>query len=262
MGDQPASTTAGTWPTRLGEVNAGIPRTVGTGFTSLRFGGPMFERDTDPILMLDHFVMTSDTFAPHLHQRIATITALFEDSQGSFLNRDTVGCGVALHAGDLYRLAAGSGVVHEQRPDAGACIHGLQLFIKLPFPQHRNPPHAHHVRRADVPVLEGEGHRIRTLLDTHGDGGAAANDLLLLDGSLAPGAQFLHRLARDHKAWLYVIAGQIEMRTAAGVRMLEAGQMTTVGAGQAIDLDIGAPVATHFLLIAAEPVRLPGGFAA
>lgn len=264
MGNQIASEQPGIRPTRLGPVEAGVPRTVGTGFTSLRFGGPVFERDIDPLLMLDHFVMTGDTFAPHLHQSIATVTVLLEDSRGSLLNRDTVAGNVALQAGDLYRLAAGSGAVHEQRPDAGARIHALQLFVKLPCALHRTPPHALHLRRADVPVAQGAGYRVRTVLGAHGDAGTgtAANEMTLLDGRVEPGARFLHRLARDRKAWLYVISGQLEMRIADGARMLEAGQMTTVGAGQPIDVAIRAATSTHFILIAVEPVQAPGAPAA
>jgi redox-sensitive bicupin YhaK (pirin superfamily) len=264
MGNQPASEQSGVRPTRLGPVEAGVPRTVGTGFTSLHFGVPVFGSDSDSLLMLDHFVMTGDTFAPHLHQNIATLTVLLEDSRGSLLNRDTVSGSVALQAGDLYRLAAGGGAVHEQSPAAGARIHALQLFVKLPCALHRTPPHASHLRRADVPVAEGAGYRVRTVLGAHGDAGTgtAANEMTLLDGTVEPGAQFMHRLARDRKAWLYVISGQLEMRIADGARMLETGQMTTVGAGQAIDVAIHAAMTTHFILIAVEPVQAPGAPAA
>lgn len=258
MGKQLASEQSSMRSTRLGPVESGALRTVGTGFTSLRFGGPVFERDTDPILMLDHFVMTGDTFAPHLHQRIATVTMLFEDSQGSLLNRDTVGCSVALQAGDVYRLAAGSGAVHEQCPDAGARIHALQIFVKLPGSLHGTPPHAMHLRRTDMPVAEGAGYRVRTVLGARSDNDNLANQMTLLDGSLESGAQFIHHLSRDQKAWLYVITGQLEMHITEGVRMLEAGQLTTVGSGQAIDVAIHASTASHFILIAAEPVRLVG----
>lgn len=264
MGNQPASETTGVRPTRLGPVQAGVPRTVGTGFTSLRFGAPVFERDRDPLLMLDHFVMTGETFAPHLHQGMATLTVLFEDSRGALLNRDTVGGSVALQAGDLYRLAAGSGAVHEQRPEAGARIHALQLFVRLPCALHRTAPHVAHLRRADVPVAEGAGYRLRTLLGAQGDAGSgtAANEMTLLDARVEPGARFTHRLARERKAWLYVISGQLEMRVADGARMLAAGQMTSVAAGQAIDLAIHAALSTHFILIAVEPVQAPGAPAA
>jgi redox-sensitive bicupin YhaK (pirin superfamily) len=260
MGTQPASEPTGSSPARLGRVDAGVPRTVGTGFTSLQFSASVFERDTDPLVMLDHFVMTGDTFAPHMHQGIATLTLLFEDSRGRLINRDTVSGTVILQAGDLYRLAAGNSTVHEQRPDAGARIHALQLFVKLPCALHRTPPHAAHLRRAEVPVTQGPGYRVRTVLGAHGDAGTgtAANEMLLLDGRVEPGAQFLHHLARDRKAWLYVMSGQLETRVADGVRTLDAGQMTTVDAGQAIDVAIHATTMTRFILIAVEPVQVPG----
>lgn len=257
MGNQPASEHTGTRLTRLGPVEAGVPRTLGSGFSALHFGAAAFEPERDPLLMLDHFVMTGDTFAPHMHQGIAALTVVLEDSLGSLLNRDTVGGSVALQAGDLYRLATGSGAVHEQRPDQGARIHALQIFLKLPCALHRTPPHALHLRRAGIAVADGVGYRVRTLLGARGDAGTgtAANEITLLDASVEGGARFVHRLARDRKAWLYVISGQLEMRIADGVRMLEAGQMTSIGAGQAIDVAIHAAMRTHFVLIAVEPVE-------
>ncbi len=261
MGKQATGEQGDILPTRFGAVVAGVPRTIGTGFTSLRFGGPMFERDTDPILMLDHFVMTGATFAPHLHQRITTITALFEDSLGSFHNRDTVGGSVVLEPGDLYRLAAGSGAVHEQRPGEGARIHALQIFVKLPCALHHNPPQASHVRRADVALLEGAGYRLRAVLGAEGGAGMerTADEMALFDGVIHPGGRFTHHLPCDRKAWLYVISGQLELQVADSVCVLAAGQMTTVGAGAATRIAVRAAAACHFILITAEPVPVPGG---
>ena len=256
MGDLPASEKAGSQPSRFGPVEAGVHRTIGSDFTSLRFGETAFKHDSDPISMLDHFVMTGPTFAPHLHQRISTVTALFEDSRGGLLNRDNIGASVDLQAGDLYRLAAGSGAVHEQNPSAGARIHALQIFVKLPGAMHRGPPRTFHVRSADVPVDAGEGYRVRTVLGAHShDGSSGGAEMTLLDCSLQPGGQFTHGLPSARKAWVYVISGQLRIRSADGASMLEAGQMTTVGAGQAIDVSLHAAMTTHFILIDAEPLR-------
>lgn len=258
MANPPVHEQNGIQPARLGPVADGVRRTIGSGYTSLRFR-QAFELDTDPILMLEHFVMTGTTFAPHLHQGIATVTALFEDSQGSLLNRDTVGASVDLQAGDLYRLAAGSGAVHEQRPSAGARIHALQLFVKLPAALHRNPARAFLVRSADVPLVAGGGYRVRTVPCADSDnGGSAGTEMTLLDCSLQPGGQFVHRLPGGRKAWLYVVSGRLDIRITEDGRMLEAGQMITVAPGEAVDVAMHAAMATHFFLIAADPVRMPG----
>lgn len=256
MGNQAAHERRDIRPARLGQVEPGVHRSIGEGFSSLRFRGPLFDRDADAILMLDHFVMTRDTFAPHLHQRTAIITALFEDSRGSFLNRDTVGCTIALQGGDVYRLEAAAGAVHEQRPSDGASIHALQIIVKLPHELDQKPPHARHVRHADVPVLTGSGYRVRALLGAQGAIGAdgRADDTTLLDGVIDAGASFVYRLPRGRKAWLYVVSGRMRLHAAQGQRVLDAGQMTAVGAGEPTDIAMHGATPTHFVLVATAPV--------
>src|SRR5215510_6081813 len=94
---------------RLGKIVSGVSHTIGNGFSASHFSEEMFDGCMDPLLMVDHFVMTAPTFEPHLHAGISAVTAIFEDTEGAFLNRDTLGHNVALKAGDLYWLAAASG---------------------------------------------------------------------------------------------------------------------------------------------------------
>jgi len=129
----------------------------------------MFDRCTDPLLTVDHFVMTAPTFEPHLHSGISAFTAMFEDSEGALLNRDTLRHNIALKAGDLYWLAAVSGAAHEEKPEEGARTHALQIFVNLPSRLKKEPAHAHHVEAKDVPVLEGLEHRVRVVLGRSGE---------------------------------------------------------------------------------------------
>ena len=93
---------------RFGGIVAGVPHRIGTGFEARHFSEDMFGGAMDPLLMVDHFVMTEPTFEPHLHAGISAVTMLFEDSVGAFLNRDTLGHDIELGAGDLYWLSAAS----------------------------------------------------------------------------------------------------------------------------------------------------------
>src|ERR1700743_2709297 len=102
---------------RLGKVVSAIPHKIGNGFTAHHFSEEMFGGSMDPLVMCDDFVMTSPTFDPHLHAGISAVTAMFENSVGGFINRDTLGHNVTLNAGDLYWLAAASGAAHEELPE-------------------------------------------------------------------------------------------------------------------------------------------------
>src|ERR1700743_1701721 len=154
---------------RLGKVISAIPHEIGNGFAARHFSEEMFGGSMDPLVMVDDFVMTLPTFDPHLHAGISAVTAMFEDSVGGFMNRDTLGHNITLNAGDLYWLAAASGAAHEERPAEGARTHALQIFVNLPYHLKQEPARSIHVRAADVPVVEGDGHRIRVLLGRRGD---------------------------------------------------------------------------------------------
>src|SRR6201991_461731 len=154
---------------RIQPAESGPPHTIGSGFTARHFSEEMFGGRMDPLVMVDAFVMTAPTFDPHLHAGISAVTAMFEDSTGEFLNRDTLGHNVALKAGDLYWLAAASGAAHEEKPTDGARIHAPQIFVNLPARLKREPARALHVEAKDVPVLAGEEHRVRVVLGRCGE---------------------------------------------------------------------------------------------
>lgn len=181
--------------------------------------------------MVDHFVMTAPTFEPHLHAGISAVTAMFEDSTGDFLNRDTLGQDVALKPGDLYWLAAASGAAHEERPADGARVHALQIFVNLPARLKKEPARSLHVLGGDVPTLEGQGYRVRVLLGRSGDAvgaGGTPEEMTMLDGFLDRDAGFAHDLPEGRQAWIYAVSGRLIVRCDGADRVLETGTATTV----------------------------------
>lgn len=245
---------------RLGDVVAGVPHVIGDGFSAGHFSEEMFGGRMDPLLMVDHFVMTEPTFPPHLHAGISAVTAMFEDSAGDFLNRDSLGANVTLKAGDLYWLAAASGAVHEETPQAGARVHALQIFVNLPARMKTDPARAFHVRAADIPILRGDGHRIRVVLGRTGAIAGAdgtPQEMTLLDGGLAAGGRFVHPLTEGRQAWIYAVSGELTVWVAGEARVLPAGTATTVEAGPAIAVGLAADEPAHFVLMSARPIREP-----
>ncbi|OON59949.1 pirin [Massilia sp. KIM] len=243
---------------RLGKVVAGQPQAIGDGFNATHFSEEMFDGGMDPLLMVDDFVMTAPTFAPHLHAGISAVTAMFEDSTGAFRNRDTLGHDLGLVAGDLYWLTAARGAVHEEQPDQGARTHALQIFVNLPGGRKHEPARALHVTADAVPVIETARQRVRVVLgSSNGVAGAQRQpeDMTLLDGFLGPDARFAHRIPAGHQAWIYAVSGELALRLGEEERVLQAGSATTVGAGDEATLDLAAAGCTHFVLIAARPVR-------
>ena len=239
---------------------AAKPRRIGRGFTARHFSEDMFGRQMDPLLMVDHFVMTEPTFGPHLHAGISAVTVMFEDSEGEFLNRDTLGQNIALKPGDLYWLAAASGAVHEEQPARGARTHALQIFVNLPARLKRKPARSLHVRAEDVPVLTGDGYRVRVLLgashDVRGADGTP-EEMTMLEGFLEPGARFSHLLPDGRQAWIYAVAGKLQVRLQDEQRLFEAGAALAVEAGEQAEISLEAGEPSHFVIMAAKPIREP-----
>lgn len=188
--------------------------TRGTGFQALSFIHRQLDGLMDPLIMVDHFTMTAPTFAPHAHAGISAVSVLFEDSTGSFRNRDSLGNDIELAPGDLYWLKAASGAVHDEAPTPGSRTHALQIFVNLPAAQKLDAPAARHVAAAEMPVIEGPGHRVRVMTgQSNGVTGATppALPLTILDISLQAGGRFTHRAAPGDATWLHLIRGEVEV---------------------------------------------------
>jgi redox-sensitive bicupin YhaK (pirin superfamily) len=243
---------------RLGPIISGAPHKIGKGFSASHFSEEMFGGTMDPLLMVDHFVMTMPTFEPHLHAGISAVTAIFEDSEGAFLNRDTLGQNVELRAGDLYWLAAASGAAHEERPAEKARIHALQIFVNLPERLKKCRASSFKVDAESVPVIEGEGYRVRVLLGRSGEVVGEAGtpeEMTMLDGFVAHGSRYVHALPEGRQAWIYIVSGGATVTCAGEQRVLSAGQATTVEAGHAADLEIDGDALAHFVLMASRPIH-------
>ncbi|WP_435137634.1 pirin family protein [Pseudopelagicola sp. nBUS_19] len=186
----------------------------GTGFEALSFIHRQLDGLMDPLIMVDHFIMTAPTFGPHAHAGISAVSVLFEDSTGSFRNRDSLGNDIELAPGDLYWLKAARGAVHDEAPTPSSRTHALQIFVNLPAAQKQDMPSARHVPATEMPVIESPGHRVRVMAGkSNGVVGATspAMPVTILDITLQANASFTHRPDPGDTAWLHVIRGEIEV---------------------------------------------------
>jgi len=194
-------------------IQHGEKMTRGAGFEALSFTHRQLDGLMDPLIMVDHFTMTEPTFGPHAHAGLSAVSVLFEDSTGSFRNRDSLGNDIELAPGDLYWLKAARGAVHDEAPTPGSRTHALQIFVNLPAARKLNAPGSLHVAAADMPVFEDPGHRVRVMTGTsNGVVGATppALPFTILDIALPPMGSFTHRADTGYATWLHVIRGEIE----------------------------------------------------
>jgi len=232
---------------------------VGDGFDARSFKHAQFGGKMDPLIMVDHYVMTRPTFGPHGHSGMSAVSVLFEDSVGDFNNKDSLGNDLNLQPGDLFWLKAGAGALHDEKPLGDARIHGLQMFVNLPNARKHEAPEALHVSAADMPVLEGDGYRTRIVLgDSAGVYGAQALGvpMTILDIHLSRGGQVTHAARAGHSVWLYAVKGDI--------RLSLSGQTLTVPQGKALSFDasgqtghmtIESITGAHAVLVQGEAIR-------
>jgi len=237
---------------------AGKPFTVASGFEALSFHHAMFGGLMDPLVMVDHYTMSEPTFGPHPHAGMSAVSLLFEDSRGSFNNRDSLGNDIDLEPGDLYWLNAGSGAVHDEKPVRGAIAHGLQMFVNLPARMKRAAPETLHVKASQMPLIEKDGAKVRLVLgESNGLAGATspALPMTILDAMIAADGELDHEVAPGHAQWIYAVNGCIDVSDGKTIATVSVGEALAVGAiEEHAALHVRGRSDSHFVLVTGEPI--------
>lgn len=236
----------------------GETMSLGTGFEALSFSHRQLDGMMDPLIMVDHFTMTEPTFGAHAHAGLSAVSVLFEDSTGTFRNRDSLGNDIGLAPGDLYWLRAARGAVHDEAPIPGSRTHGLQLFVNMPASDRQQAPASLHVPAGQMPVLEGTGHRVRVMSgECNGVAGAIppALPLAILDIQLEPGGSFAHSVNPDHAAWIHAVRGEVAVAIDGEIHLVSGRQALAVRNARVIGLS--SLSGGQAVLLSGKPLREP-----
>ena len=238
---------------------SGNPFSVGTGFNALSFKHGMYAGAMDPLIMVDHFVMTEPTFGPHAHAGLSAVSILFEDSDGRFNNKDSLGNDIDLMPGDLYWMKAGGGAVHDEKPVRGARTHALQVFVNLPASMKYDAPASMHVKAGDMPVLTGGGYRARVMLGaSNGRKGATspALPMTVLDVSLQGGGPFEHTVPAGETGFVLAAKGEASVAFGGKTVELSPGQSVAFAPSDTENrLILSAADEAHIAVLQATPIR-------
>lgn len=169
----------------------------------------------DPFMDVTLFSMSMPTFPPHPHAGFSAVTYMLPESEGSFINRDSLGDRSRIAPGGIHWTQAGAGMMHEEVPQQpGVACRGFQIFVKLPAVQELLPPAAFRVEPHDIPVASGEGWRARVLAGAWGDVRSAlpglAHAVFLYDVSAEPGAALSLPVRNGDALWAMLMHGDIE----------------------------------------------------
>lgn len=229
---------------------------IGDGFAAQSYQHADFRGLMDPLIMVDHFVMTQPTFGTHAHAGLSAVTVIFEDSEGAFRNCDSLGNNLDLAPGDLYWFKAGRGALHNEAPRPGARTHALQVFVNLSAENRHDAPAAFHLLAKDIPKLSGDRASARLVLgESNGVVGERAPDipLTLLDVHLQAGGQFADLGDGSHHAWILAVKGTSTVTWQAGSIDLQPG--TAVAIADAAEILLSSEQGAHAVLFRGQPLR-------
>lgn len=176
---------------------------------------------------------------PHPHIGLATVTYLHS---GTIHHRDSLGTDQWIAQGDVNLMVAGHGITHSERIDGvkrmkPQRMFGVQSWIALPKGAEDREAAFIHAPKADLPMLEGEGKKVRLIMgDAFGERAPVAtpSEMFYLDAVLEPFAAM--PLPDNHEdRGAYVLEGEVEI---AG-QVFEKGRMVVFRPGDRVSMKAG-----------------------
>lgn len=242
-------------------VVAGSAQVDGAGVRLVRVIGRADTREFDPFLMLDAFDSRNPDdytrgFPWHPHRGIETVTYLIN---GDIEHSDSLGNKGSILDGCCQWMTAGSGILHQEMPQASERMLGVQLWLNLPRRDKLVRPQYRDLAAAMIPRVQEPGAAIGVIAGRYGQTtGATQGDYvktLFLDVVLEPGREWQLSTAREDTLFVYIVDG-------AGCFAGDRHKVT--GSRQAVLFNKGdrfvaraAEQGLRFLLFAAEPLREP-----
>ena len=214
----------------------------------------------DPFLMLDAFDSRDPAdyikgFPWHPHRGIETVTYL---AQGHIVHSDSLGNSGDIHDGGCQWMTAGSGIMHQEMPQASERMLGLQLWLNIPAKDKMTPPKYHDIRNEDVKEVQEEGAVVRVIAgDYKGTSGIMSGDhvqMTMLEIKLQPGASFQMDTPREDTLFVYAFSGS--GLYGPDSREESARQAILFTPGDEVGFTAG-PEGLHAVLFMAKPLKEP-----
>jgi len=240
----------------------GTPTREGAGVHLVRVIGRGDDEAFDPFLLLDAFDSTDPAeytmgFPYHPHRGMETVTYLIH---GALEHRDHLGNVGRVTSGGCQWMTAGSGIIHQEMPEAAPRLLGVQTWINLPRAHKMAPPTYRDIPPDRIPEVRADGATIRVVAGRYGDvEGAVQGEYVqvqFLDVALAPGAGW--ETATDPEATLfaYIVEGEGRIGEASAQEVLGAHRAALTSPGEVFRARAEGE-GLRLLLLAARPLGEP-----
>ncbi len=254
---------------KLSQVVRGQHAVDGAGVRLRRVLGYRTIRDFDPFLMLDGFDSRDPQdyirgFPWHPHRGIETVTYLLK---GEIEHGDSLGNKGVIGDLQCQWMTAGSGIIHQEMPQAAERMLGCQLWVNLPKKDKMTQPAYRDIRQEDVSVVRDDNATVRVLSGRYMEGtGAVKGEYVkvqYLDVDLAPGSVWHYReTPNDQTLFLYLVDGTLAADEAlVSFEEKACAMLMTATSSEATESDEvtvkAGPDGARFLLVAARPLQEP-----
>lgn len=154
----------------------------GAGVKLRRMAGYYEKEWLDPFLMLDFFGSEHSEdymhgFPWHPHRGIETVTYMLE---GAIRHEDSLGNNGVISRGDVQWMTAGSGIIHQEMPDAALVpMWGFQLWVNLPRDQKMCDPKYREITSGDIASVKTENSEVKVIAGTYQGISGPVHDLVM-----------------------------------------------------------------------------------
>jgi redox-sensitive bicupin YhaK (pirin superfamily) len=243
---------------RIQKIVGGAVQYDGAGVKLVRVVGRQDVEDFDPFLLLDAFDSNNPDdytkgFPWHPHRGIETVTYLIH---GDIEHGDSLGNSGSILDGWCQWMTAGSGIIHQEMPQAVDRLLGAQLWINLPAEDKMTPPAYRDITADMVPIVQEPEAEIRIISGSYkGTSGPVFGDYVktrYLDVTLQPEAEWELDTDPEHTLFCYVIAGSLRFPDQPEPVPSHRAVLTTKGDLLKIQAE---DQTTRFFLIAGRPLK-------
>ena len=188
----------------------------GDGVHLVRVLGNETVEDFDPFLMLDSFDSKNPPdytrgFPMHPHRGIETITYLIE---GEMEHQDSLGNKGVIRGGESQWMTAGSGIMHQEMPQASDRMLGLQIWLNLPRKDKMTDPVYFDIKGSMIPVVKEDKAEVRVISGVYKDAKGVVPGFVqatLYDVSIEAGASLTIATKPEENVFVFLILGDAEI---------------------------------------------------
>ncbi|MEM9353407.1 MAG: pirin family protein [Planctomycetota bacterium] len=177
-------------------------------YHTFSFGGyrdPAHQQFRALRVMNEDRVQPGQGFGEHPHNDMEIITYVLE---GQLEHRDSMGNGEVLHAGELQRMTAGTGITHSEfNPSGEEPVHFYQIWL---FPERRGLEPSYEQKRF---AADGRENQFRLVASPVGEDGSLRirQDAKISLATLDAGTEVRYPIPEGRHAWLQVIRGEVDL---------------------------------------------------